>query len=92
METNGCKSRILTCEEFMYYGTKELVRDDSRLLWGNNKSARSTCLQDTDSYGALKWTIQLVTNESRLEKMLLPIFWGLMMLRYYKYDLMIEII
>ncbi|KAI3809962.1 hypothetical protein L1987_19567 [Smallanthus sonchifolius] len=22
METNGCKSRILTCEEFMYYGTK----------------------------------------------------------------------
>ncbi|XP_071725871.1 cyclic nucleotide-gated ion channel 4-like [Rutidosis leptorrhynchoides] len=78
METNGCTSRILTCEEFMYYGAKELVRGRSRLLWGDNKSARSTCIEDTDSYGALKWTVQLVTNENRMEKMLLPLFWGLM--------------
>ncbi|PWA95762.1 cyclic nucleotide-gated ion channel 4 [Artemisia annua] len=82
METNGCQSRLLTCEEFMYYGTKILVKDHTRLLWGEDRSARSTCLQDNDSYsyGVYKWTVQLVTNENRMEKILFPIFWGLMTL------------
>lgn len=83
METNGCKSKILTCEELMYYGTNRLVKDHTRLLWGENKTARYTCLEDIDGYGFYKWTIQLFTNENRLEKMLLPIFWGIMNLRYY---------
>lgn len=84
METNACRSRMLTCEEFMYYGTKTLVKDHTRLLWGEDRSARSTCLQDNDSYsyGVYKWTVQLVTNENRMEKILFPIFWGLMTLRY----------
>ncbi|KAJ0508214.1 putative cyclic nucleotide-binding domain, Ion transport domain, rmlC-like jelly roll [Helianthus annuus] len=82
METNGCKSKMLTCEVFMNYGTNGLVRDHRRLSWGENRSVRSTCLEDDDSfgYGVYKWTVQLVTNENRLEKILFPIFWGLMTL------------
>lgn len=82
METNGCGIRTLACDESIYYGTTSLVRDRSRLLWGENKEARSACLQDDENfnYGAYKWTVQLVTNESRLEKILFPIFWGLMTL------------
>nr|KAJ0198493.1 hypothetical protein LSAT_V11C700384000 [Lactuca sativa] len=83
METNGCMPRVLTCENFMYYGTNKLViRDTWRLLWGESRSTRTTCLQGSDSFsfGAYKWTVQLVTNESRLEKILFPIFWGLMTL------------
>lgn len=84
METSGCKLRILTCEELMYYGTNSLVRDQKRLLWGEKKNVRSTCLhvQDDDSfsYGVYKWTVQLVISENWLEKILFQIFWGLMTL------------
>ena len=61
-----------------------MVRDGPRLSWALNKQVRSACLASPDNYdyGAYKWTLQLVTNNSRLEKMLFPIFWGLMTLRY----------
>ncbi|KAI3702902.1 hypothetical protein L6452_28655 [Arctium lappa] len=81
MEANGrCVARFLTCQHPIYYGSNNFVKDQTRLLWGLNKEARSTCLENNDdySYGALKWTLQLVANDSRLEKILFPIFWGLM--------------
>ena len=61
-----------------------MVRDKARLAWAANREARSSCLDGPDNYdyGAYKWTVQLVTNDSRLEKILFPIFWGLMTLRY----------
>ncbi|XP_022717969.1 cyclic nucleotide-gated ion channel 4 [Durio zibethinus] len=78
----GCDLRLLACKEPIYYGTSKMVRDKARLVWGENKQARSTCIDSTDNYdyGAYKWTVQLVTNDSRLEKILFPIFWGLMTL------------
>ncbi|CAL5341883.1 unnamed protein product [Camellia sinensis] len=81
-ETKGCGLRILACEEPIYYGTTSLVRDRARLVWGDNKQARIACLDNDDNFdfGAYKWTVQLVANESRLEKILFPIFWGLMTL------------
>ena len=83
-ETKGCGLRILACEDPIYYGTTSLVRDRTRLAWGDNKQVRSACLENDDNFdfGAYKWTVQLVSNESRLEKILFPIFWGLMTLRY----------
>ncbi|XP_062170102.1 cyclic nucleotide-gated ion channel 4 [Alnus glutinosa] len=80
--TNSCGLRILSCKEPIYYGTTTRVRDTARLDWAENKKARSTCLQGPDNYdyGAYKWTVQLVANDSRLEKILFPIFWGLMTL------------
>lgn len=80
--TEGCGLRMLACEEPIYYGTRSLVRDRFRLIWAENKDARSSCLENYDNfnYGAYKWTAQLVTNENRLEKILFPIFWGLMTL------------
>lgn len=85
MATSGCGPRILSCKEPVYYGTTSLVKDRARLAWAVNKQARSTCLENADNYdyGAYKWTVQLVTNDSRLEKILFPIFWGLMTLRFY---------
>lgn len=83
--TDNCGLRILSCKEPIYYGTRSMVRDGVRLEWAENKQARSTCLDSADNYqyGAYKWTVQIVTNDSRLEKILFPIFWGLMTLRYY---------
>nr|XP_043630263.1 cyclic nucleotide-gated ion channel 4-like [Erigeron canadensis] len=78
-DTNAhCLKRFLTCRGPIYYGTNNLIRGHSRHLWGLNKEARSTCLENEDNYGGYKWTLQLVTNDSRLEKILLPIFWGIM--------------
>ncbi|EEF36596.1 cyclic nucleotide-gated ion channel 4 [Ricinus communis] len=81
-ETQGCGLRLLSCKEPIYYGTASKVRDGARLAWADNKVARATCLDSSDNYdyGAYKWTVQLVTNGSRLEKILFPIFWGLMTL------------
>ncbi|XP_055801998.1 cyclic nucleotide-gated ion channel 4-like isoform X2 [Solanum dulcamara] len=80
--TNGCGLRMLACEEQIFYGTSSLVKHKSRIIWGETKIARSTCLASEDNfdYGVYKWTVQLVTNENRFEKILFPIFWGLMTL------------
>ncbi|XP_039814068.1 cyclic nucleotide-gated ion channel 4-like [Panicum virgatum] len=53
-----------------------------RLAWAGNATARGTCLDSGDNYqyGAYKWTVMLVANPSRIERILLPIFWGLMTL------------
>ncbi|KAK6134521.1 hypothetical protein DH2020_031755 [Rehmannia glutinosa] len=82
MVTKGCNQRMMACQESIYYGTKDIIRDGTRFIWGENKTARSTCLENYDNfdYGAYKWTVQLVTNNNRLEKVLFPIFWGLMTL------------
>ncbi|KAL4312705.1 hypothetical protein GQ457_01G005040 [Hibiscus cannabinus] len=78
----NCDLRLLACKDPIYYGTGSMVGDRARLLWAENKQARSTCIEGPDNYdyGAYKWTVQLVTNDSRLEKILFPIFWGLMTL------------
>lgn len=84
MENKACGRTALSCVEPIYYGTKTIIEDRERLAWASNTHARATCLDSSDqfSYGAYKWTVPLVTNTSRLEKILLPIFWGLMTLRY----------
>lgn len=80
--TKGCGLKMLACEQPVYYGTRSPVKDSFRLIWGESNAARTTCLQNYDSfdYGAYKWAVQLVTNDNRLEKILFPIFWGLMTL------------
>ncbi|CAM8934427.1 unnamed protein product [Rhodiola kirilowii] len=81
--TQGCDLRVIACKPPVYYGTSSSMAEDRmRLAWFENRDARSTCLLHDDSYnyGAYKWTVQLVTNPSRLEKILFPIFWGLMTL------------
>ncbi|KAK1360732.1 Cyclic nucleotide-binding domain-containing protein [Heracleum sosnowskyi] len=80
MKTQTCGPKILACQNNIFYGGRRLVTDNTRLLWGENKQARSLCvIADHDKFG-YKWTVQLVTNESRLEKLLFPLFWGLMTL------------
>ncbi|KAI3427529.1 Cyclic nucleotide-binding domain-containing protein [Psidium guajava] len=80
--TDGCFPRVLASKEPIYYGTTTMVQDRARLAWCENRQARSMCLDASNNYdyGAYKWTLQLVTNDSRLEKILFPIFWGLMTL------------
>ncbi|KAL1823384.1 hypothetical protein ACET3Z_010162 [Daucus carota] len=77
-----CVPKYLACENNIFYGGGNLAKDSRRLLWGENQKARSVCLlaDDKFGYGAYKWTVQLVINESRFEKILYPIFWGLMTL------------
>ncbi|XP_062223210.1 cyclic nucleotide-gated ion channel 4-like [Phragmites australis] len=79
---NGCAPWALACPEPLYYGATARGLDADRLAWAGNASARGTCLDSGDNYqyGAYKWTVMLVANPSRLERILLPIFWGLMTL------------
>ncbi|KAK7405073.1 hypothetical protein VNO78_06256 [Psophocarpus tetragonolobus] len=81
-KTSGCGPKILSCQTPIYYGSNNLiVRDRARLAWAENRQVRHTCLSGPDNfYGAYRWTVQLVTNDNRLEKILFPIFWGLMTL------------
>ncbi|CAA6658411.1 unnamed protein product [Spirodela intermedia] len=78
----GCGSSFLACEEPMFYGTSSLVFDAGRAAWGGNSTARAMCLDSSDNYGygAYEWAVPLVTNSSRVEKILLPIFWAIMSL------------
>nr|GMD54887.1 cyclic nucleotide-gated ion channel 4 [Ipomoea batatas] len=82
--SKGCSLGLLACEDPIYFGATTVAGDRSaRWLWAENHQARTTCLaadNDNYAYGAYEWTVQLVTNENRLEKILLPIFWGLMTL------------
>ncbi|XP_047045601.1 cyclic nucleotide-gated ion channel 4-like [Lolium rigidum] len=79
----GCASGPVACAAPLYYGAASSVAvGGDRLAWANDTIARGVCLRSGDKYqyGAYKWTVMLVANPSRLEKMLLPIFWGLMTL------------
>lgn len=75
-------SYTTACVNPVYYGASMTIKDASRISWANYQLGRDTCLATSDKfqYGAYKWTVQLVTNNNRLEKILLPIFWGLMTL------------
>ncbi|KAK9133749.1 hypothetical protein Scep_013277 [Stephania cephalantha] len=79
--TQGCRMSTLAFQEPIYYG-KMIVQDRARMAWAENKQVRFTCIDDADNYdyGSFGWTVQLVTNNSRIEKILFPIFWGLMTL------------
>ncbi|GAU42499.1 hypothetical protein TSUD_101120 [Trifolium subterraneum] len=82
--TTGCGLRTMCCKEPIYYGSYSMMKklEKTRLIWAHNNEARFTCLDSADNYeyGVYEWSVQLLTNNSRLEKMLLPIFWGLMTL------------
>ncbi|KAI0527286.1 hypothetical protein KFK09_002885 [Dendrobium nobile] len=81
--TDGCRRQTVACVNPIYYGTTNSpITGRDRLAWANNSHARATCLDSSNNfeYGSYKWTVSLVTNTSRLEKILLPIFWGLMTL------------
>ncbi|EEE55499.1 hypothetical protein OsJ_03689 [Oryza sativa Japonica Group] len=79
---NGCAPGALACAAPLYYGGAVGGVGADRLAWALDASARGTCLDSGDNYqyGAYNWTVMLVANPSRLEKILLPIFWGLMTL------------
>ncbi|CAL4902389.1 unnamed protein product [Urochloa decumbens] len=83
----GCaRGAVVACAAPLYYGGAPAAAaahaGGDRLAWARNAQARSTCLASGDAYqyGAYKWTVMLVSNPSRLERVLLPIFWGLMTL------------
>lgn len=86
----GCaRSSAVACAAPLYYGDSPshagvIGSNGDRLAWSRNAQARGTCLStvsgDSYQYGAYSWTVMLVANPSRVERMLLPIFWGLMTL------------
>ncbi|GAB4849554.1 Cyclic nucleotide-gated ion channel 4 [Ancistrocladus abbreviatus] len=79
-QMQGCNPKFLASSEPFFYGTTGMVKGEAQLLWAANRIARSTCLRSYDKYeyGAYKWVIYIVSNNNRFEKILMPIFWGLM--------------
>ena len=86
LQAGGCARGAVACAAPLYYGGAAPAAGagaaGERLAWARNAQARGACLAGGDSYqyGAYKWTVMLVSNPSRLERVLLPIFWGLMTL------------
>jgi cyclic nucleotide gated channel, plant len=85
LQAAGCaRGSAVACAAPLYYGGSPSpgVVGGDRLAWAGNAQARGTCLASGDNYqyGAYTWTVMLVANPSRVERMLLPIFWGLMTL------------
>ncbi|ONK65690.1 uncharacterized protein A4U43_C07F39690 [Asparagus officinalis] len=78
----GCSPAMVGCISPIYYGTATAVEGKERLDWAKDASARATCLDSRNQYdyGAFRWAVLLFTNTSRLEKILLPLLWGLMTL------------
>ncbi|XP_020589373.1 cyclic nucleotide-gated ion channel 4-like [Phalaenopsis equestris] len=79
----GCWADVLGCIEPIYYGNTAAVGGKTRHIWANSTSSAEQCLGDSGnnySYGAYRLTVLLVANTSRLEKILLPLLWGLMTL------------
>ncbi|CAN6457768.1 unnamed protein product [Victoria cruziana] len=81
LETGGCGLKMLGCKEPIYYGV-DIVNGSIRMAWADHKAAGEVCLVSSDNfnYGAYKWVVPLVTSTNRFEKVLFPIFWGLMTL------------
>lgn len=77
----GCDFNILGCGNPIDYGSS-IIRDTDRLHWSINHVVHSICIKGNGkfNYGAYKWVVPLVTNANRMEKILFPIFWGLMTL------------
>ncbi|XP_022142736.1 cyclic nucleotide-gated ion channel 4, partial [Momordica charantia] len=80
--SSSCGARVLSCKQPIFYGATNMGRDRARFEWAENRQPKLMCLETAENfdYGAYKWTVQLVVNQSRLEKILFPIFWGLMTL------------
>lgn len=79
----GCNPNVLGCIHPLYYGSSDAFRDKGRLMWANSTSSTENCLGNSGnnySYGAYRLTVLLVANTSRMEKILLPLLWGLMTL------------
>ncbi|KAI0529635.1 hypothetical protein KFK09_002189 [Dendrobium nobile] len=79
----GCLLQALGCIDPIYYGSSTDIRDKTRLIWANSTRATENCLGNSGnnySYGAYRLTVLIVANTSRVEKILLPLLWGLMTL------------
>ncbi|GLJ35995.1 hypothetical protein SUGI_0721970 [Cryptomeria japonica] len=79
--TNGCDYSILGCVSPIIYGSSP-VRNPERLVWEANATVHAICIKGNGkfNFGAYKWVVPLVINTNRIEKILFPIFWGLMTL------------
>ncbi|KAK1397350.1 Cyclic nucleotide-binding domain-containing protein [Heracleum sosnowskyi] len=84
MKTESCRLDALSCSNPFFFGSTYKVTDNMRMSWGNNNDARSWCLESSNNsryyYGSFQWITLLICNSNRMEKMLLPLFWGIMML------------
>ncbi|KAK8960973.1 Cyclic nucleotide-gated ion channel 4 [Platanthera guangdongensis] len=79
----GCIPESLGCIDPIYYGIDTMVAKKGRLAWAGPAHAFENCLGNDGKnydYGAYRLTVLLVANTSRIEKILLPLLWGLMTL------------
>ncbi|KAK8947023.1 Cyclic nucleotide-gated ion channel 4 [Platanthera zijinensis] len=79
----GCIPESLGCIDPIYYGVNTMVAKKGRLAWAGPARAFENCFGNDGKnygYGAYRLTVLLVANTSRIEKILLPLLWGLMTL------------
>lgn len=80
-----CDPRYLGCPEPTFTG-KQISTDEGRLAWAQNANITNTCLYVGKSYnGDYEFGIYIntipLTETSLVNRILFPLFWGLMTLR-----------
>ncbi|KAJ7546947.1 hypothetical protein O6H91_08G062000 [Diphasiastrum complanatum] len=81
--TMGCNTKNLGCPEPLLYGSQFADKVAKISSLGEGSQISSVCLQagsSNFSYGIYAWAVPLVTTRNWLERILYPIFWGLMTL------------
>jgi len=83
----SCDLNVLGCNKAIYYGSS-MVKGVARTAWTMNDTVHSIYVNNNRifNYGAYKWVVPLVTNTNRIEKVLFPIFWGLLTEIQAKFD------
>lgn len=88
-QSDACDMLMLGCSKPISYSVPFSTIDIKRSSWNKDLSLGVACFNQDGPfhYGIYKWALPLVTTRSWSEKILYPIFWGLMTLSTFGNDL-----
>ncbi len=86
----GCNYSYMGCPVPIAFSKQPL--DDLRVAWAQNPNVTG-CLQGGDDFGfgIYSLSVPLVTDVIPVNKILLPLFWGVMTMRYVSSHSMVEV-
>lgn len=82
-DTHGCNTRWLGCP-LPISGGYQPMNDEGWVHWGEDEYIIGSCMSSSGDYdfGIYQWAVSLVLEHTWLERIMYPIFFGIMTLRY----------